>query len=67
MSSAVTFLLVALAAAVVISVAVWALQHRPRRRPPDFQDQLRALAPRDGRTEQPTGIVPLDRSNDEER
>mgnify|MGYP001553572713 CR=1 FL=1 len=67
MSSAVTFLLVALAAAVVISVVVWALQHRPRRRPPDFQDQLRALAPREGRTDQAPGIVPLDRSDDEER
>lgn len=68
MSTAVAFLLVAIAAAVVGSAIIWALQHRPRRRPPDFQEQLRAIAPsRPGVSEQPTGIVHLDPSNDEER
>ena len=66
MSSAVAFLLVALAAAALGSALLWALQHRPRRRPPEFTDQLRALAPRPGVTEQPPGIVPLEPTPDEE-
>lgn len=47
MSTAVTFLLVALAFAVVGSAVLWMLQNRPSRRPAeyDFQAQLRAIAP----------------------
>ncbi len=66
MSSAVAFLLVALVAAAVGSAVIWAVQHRPRRRQPDFQEQLRHLAPRPGVTEQPTGIVRVDPLNDED-
>ena len=69
MSSAVVFLVVAGLAAVVGSVVLW-LGHRSRdRTPADFQDQLRALAPRgEARTrEQPSGIVPLEPPADEER
>ncbi len=67
MSTAVAFLIVALAAAVVGSAIIWAVQHRPRRRPPDFHEQLRAIAPRPGVADQPTGIVQLDPPSDEER
>lgn len=67
MSTAVGFLLVAIAAAVVGSAFMWALHHRPTRRPPDFHEQLRAIAPRPGLAEQPSGIVPLDPADDEER
>lgn len=62
MSSAVAFLVVAGLAAAVGSVLLW-LSHRVREpKPPDFQDQLRAIAPRgDVRPPQQTsGIVPLD-------
>jgi len=66
-STAVGFLLVAIAAAIIGSAIIWAIQHRPTRRPPDFQEQLRAIAPRPGLAEQPTGIVHLDPADDEER
>ena len=69
MSSAVVFLVVALLAAVGGSVVLW-LSHRVRESgAPDFQEQLRALAPRQGvpRADQPSGIVHLDPGSDEER
>lgn len=69
MSSAVAFLLVAVLAATLGSTVLW-LGHRARESgPTDFQDQLRALAPRgDARTqEQPSGIVPIEPQADEER
>lgn len=69
MSTAAVFLIVAAGAAVVGSLLVW-FAHRVRRpRPPDFQDQLRAIAPlRTGTTPpQPSGIVPIDPGPDEER
>ena len=69
MSTAAVFLLAAALAAVGGSLLLW-LGHRVRRpRPPDFQEQLRAIAPRrkEGTPGQPSGIVPLDPGADEER
>lgn len=69
MSSAVVFLLVTLGAVVVGSLVLWAA-HRVRIvTPAEFQEQLRALAPRDGGAgvEQPSGIVRLEPGTEEER
>jgi hypothetical protein len=68
-STAAIFLFVAVAAAVIGSVILY-LGHRVRQpRPPNFQEQLRAIAPLNAtRThEQPSGIVKLDPGADEER
>ena len=68
MSSAVGFLVVAGAVAIVGSLVLW-LWHRARTTaPPTFGEHLRALAPRDGSptVEQPTGIVPFDPDSGEE-
>ena len=68
MSSAVIFLVVAGLAALLGSTLLW-LGHRTRdRTTADFQDQLKALAPRGGARspQQPSGIVPLDPPTDEE-
>ena len=68
MSSAVGFLVVAVAVAILGSLILW-LWHRARTtRPPTFNEHLQALAPR-GRpavVEQPTGIVPIDPDSGEE-
>jgi hypothetical protein len=67
-STAAIFLLVAAAAAVIGSVILY-LGHRVRQpSPPNFQEQLRAIAPLNAnRTqEQPSGIVHLDPGADEE-
>lgn len=68
MSTAAVFLLVAGAAAVVGSLVLY-FSHRVRQPgPPDFQEQLRAIAPHNGKrtTDQPSGIVQLDPTADEE-
>ncbi len=70
MSSAVAFLLVPIAAAIIGSVLLW-LFSRARRpqAPAPAHHQLRALAPDQGSQPlaQPSGIVPLDTPPDEER
>ena len=68
MSSAVVFLMVALGAAAAGSSILWYLSGRHRAQQPDYQTQLRAIAPRSGHgpVEQPSGIVPLDAISDEE-
>lgn len=69
MSTAAIFLIVAALAAVGGSVLLY-FGHRVRQpRPPDFGEQLRALAPPGARgtTQQPSGIVHLDPGDDEER
>ena len=68
MSTAAIFLLVAAGAAVIGSIVLW-LGHRWRQpAPPDFHQQLQALAPRDpDRTGiPPGGIVPFEPPPDEE-
>ena len=68
MSSAVGFLVVAVAIAIVGSLILW-LWHRARTTaPPTFGEHLRALAPRNSSAtvEQPTGIVPFDPDSGEE-
>ncbi len=68
MSSAVPFLVVAIAAAILGSLILW-LWHRVRRtRPPTFSEHLAAIAPREGKTGvmQPPGIVALDPDTGEE-
>ena len=67
MSSAVLFLVVALAGATVASLILWLFSNFPRTPEPDYQDQLRAIAPTKKKAvEQPSGIVPLDPLPDEE-
>lgn len=69
MSTAAVFLIIAASAAIVGSLVLY-LGHRVRRpRPPDFQEQLRAIAPRDATrpVQQSSGIVRLDPGADEER
>ena len=69
MSSAAVFLLVASAVAIGGSLIVY-LGHWVRRpNAPDFQEQLRAIAPRNpGQpVQQPSGIVPMEPGPDEER
>ncbi len=68
MSTAAAFLIIAVLAAVVGSLILY-FGHRVRQpAPPDFQEQLRAIAPRHpkGTAEQPSGIVPLDSGPEEE-
>jgi hypothetical protein len=69
MNTAAVFLIVAALAAVGGSTLLY-FGHRVRQpRPPDFQEQLRALAPPHAKrtAEQPSGIVPLEPGPDEER
>lgn len=68
MNSAAIFLLVAALAAVGGSVVIYVINQARRPRPPDFQEQLRAIAPSGGErtAEQPSGIVPLEPGADEE-
>lgn len=68
MSSAALFLLVAAGAAILGSVALWVGHHWRRPAPPDFNDHLRALAPRnrDRTPSQSSGIVPYEPGRDEE-
>ena len=68
MSSAVSFLVVAVAVAILGSLILW-LWHRARTtRPPTFSEHLQALAPRKSpaAVEQPTGIIPFDPDSGEE-
>ena len=68
MSSAVGFLVVAVAVAIVGSLILW-LWHRARATtPPTFGEHLRALAPRNRSptVEQPSGIIPFDPDSGEE-
>ena len=68
MSSAVLFLLGAMGVASAGSVVLWYMSGRAQSREPDYQEQMRAIAPRTGHgpVEQPSGIVPLDGPYDEE-
>ena len=69
MSTAAVFLIVAALAAVGGSLMLY-FGHRVRRpAPPDFQEQLRAIAPQrpNGTSQQSSGIVPLEPGPDEER
>lgn len=69
MNSAAIFLLVAALAAVGGSFVIYAVGRVRQPRPPDFQEQLRAIAPPSHKrtADQPSGIVPLDPGSDEER
>lgn len=69
MNSAAVFLVVAALAAVAGSCVIYAIGRVRRPRPPDFHEQLRAIAPleRRGTGDQPSGIVPLEPRADEER
>ena len=69
MTTAVAFLVVPLLAALVGSVVLWLISKARSPHVPDFNEQLRAIAPREGtppRT-QSSGIVPIDPSSTEER
>jgi len=69
MNTAAVFLIVAALAAVGGSLLLY-FGHRVRQpRPPDFQEQLRAIAPQNPKrpAEQTSGIVPLESGSDEER
>lgn len=69
MNSAAIFLIVAALAAVGGSLLLY-VGHRVRQSsPPDFQEQLRAIAPRNPKrpAEQTSGIVPFESGPDEER
>ena len=69
MNTAAVFLVVATLAAVGGSMMLY-FGHRFRQgRPPDFQEQLRAIAPLNPKrtVEQSSGIVPLEPGPDEER
>lgn len=69
MSTAAVFLVVSALAAVGGSLMLY-FGHRVRRpQPPDFQEQLRAIAPQrsNGTAQQSSGIVPLEPGPDEER
>lgn len=68
MNTAAIFLIVAALAAVVGSLVLY-VGHRIRRpAPPDFQEQLRAIAPKNPKrtAEQTSGIVHLKSGPDEE-
>ena len=58
-----------LIAAVAGSMALYFGHHLRRPQPPDFQEQLRAIAPPDATRsmDQPSGIIHLDPGADEER
>ena len=68
MSNSVVFLLVPLVAAAVGSVVLWLWSRARVPRRSDLHEQLRALAPEQGSrpAAQPSGIVRLDTSPDEE-
>lgn len=67
MSTAVIFLLLALAMAGVGSLLMWVVHHFPRRREPGYWEQLEAIAPVNGRpAEPPSGIAALAPLSDEE-
>lgn len=68
MTTAVAFLVVPLLAAVVGSVVLWLISKARRPHVPDFNEQLRAIAPREGTLPQSQvgGIVPFDPSTREE-
>ncbi len=60
MSTAVIFLLAALGGATIGSVLLWAVHHFPKKREPDYREQLEAIAPPNRRAvDQPSGIVKL--------
>ena len=62
MSGPAVLLLAALGVAVAASLLLLLARRLFRRRPPSFQDQLRALAPRPGNSVGPAGgVAPLDR------
>lgn len=62
MNTAAVFLIVAALAAVGGSLLLYFGYRVRQPRPPDFQEQLRAIAPRPTKRtgEQPSGIVPLE-------
>ena len=68
MSSAVGFLVVAVAVAILGSLILWLLHRARATQPPTFNEHLQALAPRrsPASVEQPTGIVPFDPDSGEE-
>ena len=68
MSSAVVFLVIPIAAAIVGSILLWAVMRARRPGTPSFQEQLAALSPRPGSgpAPQPTGIV-VEPDHDAER
>lgn len=67
MSTAVLFLLLALAMAGAGSLLVWAVHRIPRRREPGYWEHLEAIAPVNGRpAEPPSGIAALAPLADEE-
>ncbi len=67
MTTAVAFLVIPLLAAVVGSVILWLISKARRPHVPDFNEQLRAIAPKEGTppTPQSSGIVPIDPSSEE--
>jgi hypothetical protein len=69
MTTAVAFLVVPLGAALVGSVILWLISKARRPHVPDFNEQLRAIAPREGTPPQvqSSGIVPFDPSSPKER
>ena len=69
MTTAVAFLVVPLIAALVGSVILWLVSRARRPHVPDFNEQLRAIAPNGGTPARPqsSGIVPIDPSSSEER
>mgnify|MGYP000025566684 FL=1 len=69
MTTAVAFLVVPLVAALVGSVILWLISKARRPHVPDFNEQLRAIAPREGTPPrvQSGGIVPFDPSSPKER
>ena len=69
MTTAVAFLVVPLVAALVGSVILWLVSKARRPHVPDFNEQLRAIAPKEGTPSRPqsSGIVPIDPSSPEER
>ncbi len=69
MNTAAVFLVVAALVAVGGSLMLY-LGHRVRRpRPPDFNEQLRAIAPQNPKrsADRPSGIVPFESGPEEER
>lgn len=67
MSTAVVFLLLAMAMAGAGSLLVWAVHRFPRRPEPGYREQLEAIAPVNNRpAEPPSGIAALVPLADEE-
>ncbi len=69
MSNSIAFLLIPAGAAVAGSILIWIWTRSRSPRQAGFQEQLQALAPREGSrpATQPSGIVRLDTPPDEER